>query len=312
MADIVGLGTVGIDVLVRVDKLPGPDGFAVVTDRIQLPGGSGTNVISQAAKLGANCSYICQVGDDQLGTEIVDSLAASNVDTAPIRVMPGGKSLSTTVVVDADGERFILLDMGDAFMSLSPEYVDTDAIEHASALYTDLLPGEAAMRGIETATAAGVPVVLGLEVGLGTMNGLGVSRETILDAVRLADFVFPCQHMARDLSGQATAFEALPYFSDLCAGTVIVTMGSEGAAALQKGGDIIRVSGLPIDPVDTTGAGDAFAGAFLTSFFVDHLPTKTSLMNANAAAAFSCTGLGARSGPDQVQLSEFISSSTKE
>ena len=73
--DIYGLGTFAVDVLMKVDKLPGADSFCVVKSTERQPGGSGTNVIVQCARLGAKCGYIACVGDDGLGQEVIDSLA---------------------------------------------------------------------------------------------------------------------------------------------------------------------------------------------------------------------------------------------
>src|SRR5512145_1296526 len=113
--DIVGLGTVAMDIVLEVDALPGEDGFAVIKGRSYLPGGSGTNVIAQAARLGAKAGFVAQIGDDPLGSEIRDSLASEGVDASGLVVKKGGTSLHTEIVVDARGKKFILLDLGDAF-----------------------------------------------------------------------------------------------------------------------------------------------------------------------------------------------------
>jgi sugar/nucleoside kinase (ribokinase family) len=312
VSNIVGLGTLAMDVMVQVDRLPGVDGFAVVTGRSYLPGGSGTNVITQAARLGASAAYIGKVGDDQLGHQIIESLDAEGVDTSGMRVLPGGTSLSTTVVVDADGDRFILLDLGDAFGSLTAAEVDLGAISSATAFYTDLVPREAALAGVAAATTSGVPLVFGLEVGLGTMAGLGVSREDVLAAAAKASVFLPCREGLADLCGSDDVEAGLAFLSAHCPGLSIVTLGAEGAVAVTGSGDRISVSGYPVVPVDTTGAGDAFAGAFLYFHFIDGRDPADSIRLANAVAAASCTRLGARSGPDLVGLTSFLATATKE
>jgi len=312
VSDIVGLGTLAMDVLVQVDRLPGPDGFAVVTGRSYLPGGSGTNVIAQAARLGAAAAYIGKVGDDQLGGQIIDSLQAEGVDTAGMRVLPGGTSLSTTVVVDAAGDRFILLDLGDAFGSLTPGEVDLNAIGKAKVFYTDLVPRDAALAGLAAANTSGVPVVFGLEVGMNTMAGLGVSREDVLAAAAKATVFLPCREGLADLSGSDDVETGLAFLAAHCPGLSIVTLGGEGAIAVSGSGERITVSGYPVTPVDTTGAGDAFAGAFLYFHFIDGRDSADSIRLANAVAAASCTQLGARSGPDLIGLTSFLATATKE
>ncbi len=311
MAEVVGLGTLAMDVLVRVDRLPGPDGFAVVNERTFLPGGSGTNVIAQAARLGAACAYVGKVGDDRLGQAIIESLQDEGVDTSGMRVLPGGASLSTTVVVDAQGERFILLDMGDAFGSLRADEVDTAAITGASVFYTDLLPSEPALAGVRAARDAGVPVVFGLEVGMATMNGLGVSVEDVLDVASTTDAFLPCREALADLAGSADLDAGLAFLERHCSGTAIVTLGRDGAVALD-GGTRTTVAGVAITPVDTTGAGDAFAGAFLYYRYVEQRDVAEAVRLGNAVAAASCTRQGARGGPDRAGLEAFLTTTTKE
>ncbi len=309
MSGVVGLGSLAMDVLVQVDRLPGPDGFAVVTGRDFLPGGSCSNVVAQAARLGTAAAFIGKVGDDPLGEQIVASLRSGGVDTSGMRTLPGGTSLSTTVVVDAAGQRFILLDLGDAFATLEPAEVDTAAIAAARVFYTDLLPGPPALAGVEAALAAGVPVVFGLEVGLPTMHGLGVTTEQILRVASLADAFLPCREGLAGLVGSDDLEAGLQFLAGHCTGTSIVTLGADGAVALSPGAGRLRVPGFPVTPVDTTGAGDAFAGAYLAFHYVDGLPVGESVRLANAVAADSCTRLGARSGPDRSGLAAFLAQS---
>ncbi len=306
MVAIVGLGTLAMDVLVQVDRLPGADGFAVVTGRSFLPGGSGTNVIAQAARLGADCSYIGKVGDDQVGHQILASLRAEGVDVSDMRVLNGGTSLSTTVVVDAEGQRFILLELGDAFASLTAAEVNTATIAGATVFYTDLLPREAALAGARAARLAGVPVVFGLEVGLPTMDGLGVTTQDVLELAARADLFLPCREGLAGLAGSDDLEAGLTFLARHCSGTAIVTLGSEGAVAVHPDGTRTRVPGVPVAAVDTTGAGDAFAGALLVFHYLDRLDIAEAVRLANAVAADSCTRLGARSGPDRIRLNAFI------
>ncbi len=312
MARVVGLGTLAMDVLIQVDRLPGADGFAVVNDRTSLPGGSGTNVIAQAARLGADCTYLGKVGDDATGRAIIASLRDEGVNADSMRVLPGGRSLSTTVVVDAEGQRFILLDLGDAFGTFSAGEVDLDAIRGADVFYTDLLPWDAARAGIAAAQQAGVPIVVGMEVDLPTMQGLGVSTDDILGAISRADVFLPCRDGLAALAGSSDLEEGLAFLVDHCAGTSIVTLGAAGAVAVTPSGERITVAGVPVTPIDTTGAGDAFAGALLAFRYGDGLEMGEAIRLANAVAAASCTTLGARSGPNRDGLSAFLSSTTKE
>jgi len=124
MFDVVGLGTVAADIIKRVDKLPAADGFAVIKETTFLPGGSGSNVITQVSRLTGKCAYIAQIGDDSVGGVVKNSLKNENVDTDSMVVMEHGSTIHTEIVVDDQGEKFILLSLGDAILSLKASQVN--------------------------------------------------------------------------------------------------------------------------------------------------------------------------------------------
>ena len=170
--DVFGLGTLATDVLIRVDHLPAADGFCVVKSSTKQPGGSGTNVIVQLARLGDACSYAGEVGDDALGHAVLDSLADEGVDTTPMVVRPDGETLHTDIVIADGGEKFIMLNLGDAFAALTSADVDLEQLRHARVLYTDLLPKEPALAVLTAAREEGVTTVVNVQVDLMTCRDL--------------------------------------------------------------------------------------------------------------------------------------------
>lgn len=302
--DIVGLGTVAMDVLLEVDKLPGEDGFAVIKRRSYLPGGSGTNVIVQAARLGAATSFVAQVGDDPLGSEIRASLAAEGVDSSGLVVKLGGTSLHTEIVVDGEGKKFILLDLGDAFLGLDQASVRTSYLTGAKVFYTDLLPGGPAIAALKEAKKAGLKTVFNMQVGLAQMEGFGVSRQALLDALAYVDVFAPCREGLRALTGQEGVDAAAKALRASFAGLLLVTLGGEGSVAFE-GPSETREPIRKVEVKDTTGAGDSYIGAFMVARFLRGMGLRESMAFATAAAAFTCTGLGARSSPTSAELEAF-------
>lgn len=138
--DVWGLGTLAMDVLMKVDALPKEDGFCMVLDNERQPGGSGTNVIVQLARLGAKCGYSGAVGDDGLGQEVISSLEQENVNAENMVMKKGSITLHTDIVIDRNGSKFIMLNMGDAFGSLDAKEAALDQICKSKVFYTDLLP----------------------------------------------------------------------------------------------------------------------------------------------------------------------------
>ncbi len=131
MFDVIGMGTVAADIIKRVDKLPSADGFAVIKETNFLPGGSGSNVITQISRLTGKCSYIAQIGDDPIGDVVLNSLRNEKVNTDSMVIKKGGTTISTEIIVDDGGEKFILLNMGDALMSLQETQIDYNIFDNA-------------------------------------------------------------------------------------------------------------------------------------------------------------------------------------
>ncbi len=298
--DICGLGTLAADVLMTVDRLPGKDSFCMVQHTENQPGGSGTNTIVQAARLGSCCAYIGAVGSDAPGDTVRESLEAEGVDTSHLYVRPGEVTTHTEIVVDQKGQKFILLIMGDAFFKLRLNKEDRQLIHESKVFFTDLLPGWAAMSGLKEAFYSDVQVAMALEVGIPLFEEMGVTRSQILESLKYAHLLVPCRDAVRDLTGTEEPLEAGRKLREYCdEGTIVLTLGSDGSFAFTPDGGILRIPAISVKPVDTTGAGDSFMGALIHSFLVKGYPIEQSLQFASVCAARTCTGLGARYKPQE-------------
>lgn len=298
--DICGLGTLAADVLMAVDTLPGKDSFCMVQHVESQPGGSGTNAVVQAARLGSRCAYIGTVGDDAPGETVRSSLTAEGVDTAHLYVRPGEVTTHTEIVVDQHGEKFILLIMGDAFFKLRLNQEDRDLIHSSKVFFTDLLPGWAALSAVKEAFYSDTKIAMSLQVGIPLFEEMGVTREQILDSLPFADLLVPCKDAARQLSGSEDPMEQGRFFRGCCPkGVIVLTQGSEGSYAFLPDGQVIQTKAVPVRTVDTTGAGDSFTGALMHAYLVKETSIRESLQYASRCAALTCTGLGARFRPEE-------------
>lgn len=302
----VGLATVAMDVIMQTQELPKEDGFAVIEKSTYLPGGSGTNVISQLARLGNPCGFVAQIGDDTVGVQIRKSLLDEGIDDAGLKVLVGGSSLHTKVLVDASGKKFILLDMGDAFLSLDLEKQDLAYCLRGDIFYTDLLPGKAAIAAAKAAFEHGRNVVCNLQIGLPLMEGMGVSKEDILGALKYIDIFAPCREGLFALAGTQDLHEALRFLRPYFSGLLLVTLGGEGSAAFDEAGRETRITTPKAEVVDTTGAGDSYLGAFIHAYLIAKLPLREAMEFAACCAAITCGKIGARSGPNLTEAEEFL------
>jgi sugar/nucleoside kinase (ribokinase family) len=305
--DIVGLGTVAMDVILQVDSLPREDGFALIKDKMYLDGGSASNVIVQASRLGAKCGFISQIGDDEIGNAIKNGLDKEDVDTSRLITKKKGTSLHTTIVVGENGKKFILLNMGDAFLSLDKKDVDLNFIKSGKIFYTDLLPEEASIYALTAARNAGLKTVFNLQIGLPLMEQFGIKKEDILNALINVDVFAPCRESFSQLTGTEDYQAGIKSFMQNYKGTLLLTLGSEGSIATD-GKQTVKVPARKVEAKDTTGAGDSYIGAFMYAYFVKQMDLKQAMEFSTIAAAITCKGMGARSSPDLKQVLEVLQS----
>lgn len=304
--DVWGLGTLAMDVLMKVDALPKEDGFCMVLDNERQPGGSGTNVIVQLARLGAKCGYSGAVGDDGLGQEVISSLEQENVNAENMVMKKGSITLHTDIVIDRNGSKFIMLNMGDAFGSLDAEEAALDQICKSKVFYTDLLPKNAALTALKEAKKAGVTTVFNLQVGLGTMEGLGVSKEEILESLAYVDIFAPCREGLYAITGTEDLDKCRDYLRKYCSGLLLFTLGDQGSAAYLGNEAKLTVPIKKVNTVDTTGAGDSYMGSFIYSYCLQGKELEDSMRFASVCAAHTCTGFGARFSPKLEEVADEL------
>lgn len=305
--NVVGFGTVAMDVLMQTAELPTEDGFAVIEKSTYLPGGSGTNVIAQLSRLGARCGFVAQIGDDTIGSQIRQSLLNEGIDDGGLNVLPGAQSLHTKILVDAKGRKFILLDMGTAFLSLEDKPENVTYCLQGDILYTDLLPGAATIAAVKAAKSAGKKTVFNMQVGLPTMEGMGVSRQMLLDVLPHLDVFAPCREGLFALAGTDDVAQAAAFVRQYFKGLLLVTLGGQGSVAYKPDG---TVTAVPVDDraqvVDTTGAGDSYLGGFIFDYLIRQRPLRDAMWFATVCAGFTCGRMGARSGPTLEQAKALL------
>jgi len=305
--DIIGLGTVAMDVIMKVDTLPKEDGFAIIKNVQYLDGGSATNVIVQAGRLGVKCGFVAQIGNDDIGNAIKAGLEKENIDTSTMVIKKNGTSLHTTIVVGEDGKKFILLNMGDTFLSLKKEDVNIDAVKKGKIFYTDLLPGGAAIFALKKAKEAGLKTVFNLQIGVPMMEQFGITKEIILDSLKYTDVFAPCRESFTQLTGTEDYDAGINSFMKNYNGVLLLTLGSKGSAA-SDGNGIIKIPAYPVEAKDTTGAGDSYIGAFMYGYCIKGWDLKKAMIFSTAASALTCKQVGARTSPNALQVEEALKS----
>lgn len=304
--EVCGLGTIAMDVLMQVDMLPQKDGFCMVENTSYQPGGSGSNVIVQLARLGAECGYIAALSKDRYGLDILNNLKAEGVDTSCMEVFEKGVTLHTDIVIDQNGDKFIMLNMGDTFEKLEFDDMKKLYVEKTKVFYTDLCPGKPAMKAVTAARNRGIETVFNMQVGLATMNGLGVSKEELLACIREVDVFAPCRQGLFDLTGTENLDECCGYLRNYTDAVLLFTLGSGGSAAYDRDGTKYEVPCEKVNVIDTTGAGDSYIGGFIYSYCIKGKDLLSSMRFATSCAAHTCSGLGARFSPDLEMVGQYL------
>ncbi|MFE0640333.1 carbohydrate kinase family protein [Streptomyces sp. NPDC058877] len=286
------VGDVVTDVVARHGTPLAPATDTAAEIRI-LPGGAGANAACWAARSGRD--EVRLLG--RVGTDAVDwhERLLRRAGVRPLLV-PDAEAATATVIalVDSSAERTFLTDSGAA-LRLSPadwsaELLGGVARLHLSGYSFFATPSrEAASCALRDARNAGVPVSVD-PASAGFLAGLGVDR--FLAAVEGAETLLPNADEAKALTGCGEPESAARALSRLFP-LVVVTLGAAGALVAEGGAIAARVAAPPVTPVDSTGAGDAFTGAFLAARLSGADPVRSAEAGCRAGAE-AVTRMGGR------------------
>ncbi|MDH5556465.1 MAG: ribokinase [Alphaproteobacteria bacterium] len=288
---IVVFGSINIDIVIQVDALPRA-GETVLSSVYNLyPGGKGANTAVAAARAGADTMLFGQVGRDGFAEQSLVMLREAGVglDGVDISDRPTG---CATIWVDSGGENAIVVASGANLDARSSQVPDAAfGPETLVALQMEVPVGEN-WAIIERAKAAGSRVLLNLAPA-------GMVPETVLRSV---DYLVTNEIEAAMLAGELGLDAGQPtrvprLLAQRYGLTCIVTLGGAGALAFGPQGGF-SIPALPIAPIDTTAAGDAFCGG-LAAALDNGFGLYDSLCRASAGAGLACRIEGAQSSlPD--------------
>jgi ribokinase len=274
---VIVVGSVNVDLVVTVDRLPAP-GETVIGGRFsQHHGGKGGNQAVAAARLGARTWFVGATGDDAFGVAAREALLRDGVDVTELLVLPGAATGVAFILVDAAGENAIAVASG-ANGALSPEHV-VAALGRLSPV-----PGDVLLVGHEIPTAsARAAMAAGRSAGATTILNPAPAAGLDADTVALADIVTPNEGELVVLGGAGARST-----------TTLVSLGAAGASLRTADGDE-AIPAMRVEAVDTVGAGDTLNGA-LAGGLADGLALADAARRAVAAASLAVTRAGAREG----------------
>ena len=288
MGVVCVVGSINLDVMVRVDRNP-EVGETVLGEAVaRLPGGKGFNQAVAAGRSGADTRFCGSVGEDPDGAFLRRALLGAGLGDAFLSV---GKDLPTGmahVAMLPESGNSIIVSQG-ANAALSARAAAT-AVDGADVVLAQL---EVPASTVEAALAAGRAA--------GALTVLNAAPTTAFTESLLAhvDVLVVNETEAAALGGVDALLDAGPR-------SVIVTLGSRGSRWKSRAGDDLRVPAFAVDAVDTTGAGDAFCGALAAALGAG-ASMPEAMERASAAGALVAMDLGAQTDRLSVEsLAELV------
>jgi ribokinase len=288
---IVVFGSVNMDLVAYVAVAPGRGETVTGREFRTIPGGKGANQAIAAARAGAAVTFLGAVGDDAFGGTLRETLRADGVDVERLRTVPGPSGTAHIVVDDDGGNAIVVVPSANGSVT-GVESADVAVIAASDALLLQLeIPLDGVLAAAAAARAVGVPVVL-------TPAPVGPLPDNLFE---LVDLLVPNEGEAAALTGRADPDAALGALLERVP-EVVVTLGAAGCLYGARGRPPLRITAPVVTAVDTTAAGDTFAGVLAVAR-AEQRPVDEALGRAVAAAALSVQRAGASTSmPTRVEI----------
>jgi ribokinase len=268
MTRVCVVGSVNMDIGFDVDTLPRPGETALAASVRSTPGGKGGNQAVAAARAGADVQFVGAVGDDPAAAQLREHLNTNGVGTDGLITVPG-RSGTAAIIVDSVGENFIVVAPGaNGQLTLDSTALRTRVADCDVLLLQLEIPVATATAAAREAHSAGVTVILNASPSGGNEAELAeladVTDVLVVNETEAAHWDWPVPHQ-------------------------VTTRGARGAS-YTGGGAEFTVASPVVDALDTSGAGDVFAGVLAANWSTDR---KHALRQACAAGALATLVPGA-------------------
>ena len=301
MAKILVVGSINMDLVVRVPHPPVPGETVLGGDFNTFPGGKGANQAVAAARMGGEVTMVGRVGNDDFGNTLIQGLLENKVKTTRVTKDASAPSGIAMIAVADDGENLIVVASG-ANMNVSVEDLTKarELMREADLLLLQLeTPVKVVSAAVEMAKAYDVPVVL-------NPAPAQPLEKSLLSKV---DVITPNENELAVLSGEADQEVGIKKLLGWGVKNLVVTLGAKGARVVTEGIDQ-QLPAYNVTAVDTTAAGDAFNGALAVAL-AEGKTLLEAVKDGMAAGALAATKHGAQpSLPMREAVIEFLAAKT--
>lgn len=280
--DVLCVGHASYDLIFSVSRHPGADEKIVADSLLSCGGGPAANAAVCVSKLGLTSAFAGYLGRDLYGDKHFQELTDYGVNTALI-VRGASPTPLSTILVKPDGKRCLINYKGDT-QALPADALNLSRVPAKVVLFD----GHEPLISLPLADKA-------RQANISTVLDAGSVHEGTLALMSRVDYLVCSEKFACQYAGDER--KALSRLAEL-APSVVITLGEQGLI-WQRGNEQGALPAYPVTAIDTTGAGDAFHGAFAAAMAAG-MEWQVLLQYASAAGALCCTKMGARLGlPDR-------------
>lgn len=283
---IIVIGSINLDLIANVDRLPAPGETVRGSGFTTAPGGKGANQALAAARAGAKVRMVGAVGKDNFATEALALLRDGKIDLSGV-----GETFASTgtalIMVADDGENVIAVVPGANDSVVTGDLSKAFMKKGDVVLLQQEIPLQTVDAALDAARAAGAVTVL----NTAPFRAEAAAFLGKADYVVANETEFDLYGEALSLSGRDRPARMRDY-AGKTGRTIVVTLGGDGVLAATPA-DLLMVPALKITPVDTVGAGDTFCGYFAAGLS-SGLPLDQALARAAAAGSLACLKPGAQ------------------
>lgn len=289
MNKVIVLGSLNVDTILQIPRLPQPGETLAMSDKRNAGGGKGANQAISAARSGAKTSFIGKIGDDENGKMMLSFLKDAGINTDQVTISGKGTG-QAFILLQESGENSIII-FGGANQEIKEKDIQnaSETIKNSDFIVTQFeTPFDQATNAFRIAKEAGVVTVL---------NPAPAHKNVDPELLKNVDLITPNETEAEILTeikvvDEITAHEAASRLQELGAKNVIITLGGKGAfyktATKEK-----LVKAFKVDAIDTTAAGDTFLGALVSRLKKDFSNLEESIVYASKASSLAVQKVGA-------------------
>ncbi|MFD1419198.1 ribokinase [Companilactobacillus keshanensis] len=292
MKKIVVLGSINIDTILNIERLPLPGETMAMHDRSIAGGGKGANQAIAAVRAGSETSFIAKIGNDHAADFMMNTFKNDGLNVDNVTIDKNAGTGKAYILLDEHGQNSILI-YGGANQTITTQDVDnaSDAISEADCLIAQFeVPVPAIIESFKIAKANNVLTIL---------NPAPAKKDIPVELLKLTDIITPNETEAEAITGvkvvdEASMKEAADKMHEMGVGIVLITVGSKGSFYSLEDHSYGFVDAFKVKAVDTTAAGDTFIGYLASQLHKELDNLEGAMRFANKASSITVQEKGAQ------------------